>query len=189
MLHFNFKKKIMQKNWYVVRTKPGCEKRVAASFHRKKIEYFFPEKIQANTSLRSFRKKKDQITPLFSSYVFVHIDDLYVQSIKLVDGVVDLVYWQNEPAKIQEEEIGAIREFATDYQNIRVEKSFVDLNGKVKIIDGPQYLIDGNLLSVKNSVIKINLPTLGFVMTVEFAAENSLSKKVAFGNKILFSQS
>lgn len=179
----------MQKNWYVVRTKPGCEKRVATSFHKKKIEYFFPERAKNNTSLRSFIRKKDQTIPLFNSYVFVHIDDSYVQNIKSVDGVVNFVYWKNEPAKIQEEEIGAIREFTTDYQNIRVEKSVVDLNGKVKIIDGPQYLMEGNLLSVKNSVIKINLPSLGFVMTVEFAAENSLSKKVAFGNKSLFLQS
>lgn len=179
----------MQKNWYVVRTKPGYEKRVATSFHKKKIEYFFPEKIQSSTVLRSFRRKKDQTIPLFNSYVFVHIDDSFVQRIKSVDGVVNFVYWKNEPAKIKEEEIEAIREFTADYQNIKVEKSFVDLSGKVKIIDGPQYLMEGNLLSVKNSIIKINLPSLGFVMAVEFATENSLSKKVVFGNKDLFLQS
>ena len=176
----------MQKNWYVVRTKPGCEKRVAISFHKRKIEYFFPEKIKSNSS--SFRRKKDQSVPLFNSYVFVHIDDSLVHKIKLVDGVVNIVYWKNEPARIKEEEIDAIREFTADYQNIKVEKSFVDLNGRVKIIDGPQYLMEGNLLSVKNSIIKINLPSLGFVMTVEFASENSLSKKVVFGNKELFLQ-
>ena len=44
-----------------------------------------------------------------------------------MNGVVNLVYWKGKPAVIKKEEIEMIKEFIADYQDIRVEKTTVNI--------------------------------------------------------------
>lgn len=41
----------------------------------------------------------------------------------MVDGVLNLVYWKGKPATICENEIEIMKEFVSDYQDIKVEKN------------------------------------------------------------------
>ena len=41
----------MQKNWYIIYTKPKCEKKVASLLSKKKIENFLPVHWKEITSL------------------------------------------------------------------------------------------------------------------------------------------
>ncbi len=59
----------MQKNWYVIYTKPQSEKKVATLLTKKKIENFIP--LVSAEALRSWRHKL-VYRPLFKSYVFVY---------------------------------------------------------------------------------------------------------------------
>src|SRR5665647_2847675 len=105
----------MQKNWYILYTKAKCEKKVAASLTKRKIENFCPVN---RKEITEFRRKKTLVEPLFSSYVFVYIDESEINQVKQLNHVVNLVYWKGEPAIIQNEEIEEIKEFVTHHQNL-----------------------------------------------------------------------
>ena len=178
----------MQKSWYIIYTKPKCEKRIASILAKKKIENFFPLNSKQNEFTRR-GKRKSQLEPLFDGYVFVHISEMDIEMIREVDGVINLVYWRGQPAVIKKDEIDVIKEFTSDYQDIKVEKTYVDTNEIVSIIDAPKYLMEGNILSVKPSAIRVNLPSLGLIMIAEVNSDSTLSRKLSFGNKELLLQS
>lgn len=176
----------MQKNWYIIYTKPKCEKKVAATFSKRKIENFFPLNCR---EVKSLRKRKFLYEPLFDSYVFANMFEEDIKEIMTIDGVLNLVYWKGKPAIMREDEIEVIKEFTSDYQEIRLEKTRINPNEVARIIDGPDYSMEGNILKVKNNVLKVNLPSIGFNMIAEVSSENALGRKVLFGNKDLLLQS
>lgn len=157
------------KKWYVVYTRPRWEKKVAELLSRKKIEHYCPlNRVQKQWSDR----KKIVIEPLFSSYVFVHIDETEQTLMRSTDGVINFVYWLGKPAVVRSEEILAIREFLNDYKNVRLEKTTVNLNDIVRVIGGPLVMQKGQVVSVKNKTVKVILPSLGYMMQAELETSN-----------------
>src|SRR5665647_2314208 len=130
----------MQKNWYAVYTKPHCEKKVAVSLSKRKIETFCPLNC---IKLQSFRRSKTLQELLFKSYVFVNITEKETSLLKQADGVISLLYWMGKPAIIREDEIE--KEFINDHQNIELERMQVNTNDIARIVDGPSYSIDGKV--------------------------------------------
>jgi len=176
----------MQKNWYILYTKPKWEKKVAASLSKRKIENFFPlncKQINLYSKMRICRE------PLFESYIFVKIMESEFEKVKSVYGILNFVYWKGKPAIIQEEEIEVIREFITDHQNIKLEKTKVNLNDVAKVIDGSKYSMTGNVLTVKNTIVKVNLPSLGFTLVANIETETPLRTELSFGKRDLILQS
>lgn len=176
----------MQKNWYIIYTKPKCEKKVAATFSKKKIENFLPITCK---QVNSIWKSKLMYEPLFDSYIFANITETEIAKIRTVDGVVNLVYWKGKPATIRGNEIEAIREFTSDYRDIHLEKTLINPDEDVKVIDGPKYSMEGNLLTIKNTAIKVNLPSIGFMMIAKIDSENTIGREISFGNTGLLLQS
>ena len=170
----------MQKNWYIVYTKPKSEKKVAALLTKRKMENFCPLNCK---SMVQFRKSKLVYEPLFSSYVFVNLEENEIHLLKHIENVVSLVFWKGKPAVIHNEEIKAIKEFTGDHQNIKLEKTQVNLNGEPKADDNRSYSIDGKILMIKNKSIRVNLPSLGFTLVAELEGESVLGREVTFGNK------
>lgn len=171
----------MQKNWYLVYTKPKCEKKVAASLTKRKIENFCP---QNRIQIKQIRKSKLVDQPLFNSYVFVNIEVEKISYIRNIENVLNLVYWKGEPAIIKEEEISIIKEFITDHNDIRIEKTHVDEKDTPRIVDRPGFMIDGNLLTIKNKSIKVNLPSLGYTLIADVSKE----EEVVVGRQSTFSK-
>ena len=128
----------MQKNWYIVYTKPKCEKRVASTLSKRRIDNFFPLNCK---QVNYLRKSRLLYEPLFNSYVFAKISESEMTKIKLIDGVINFVFWRGQPAIVQKSEIEAIKEFTREYQDIRIEKTTVDLSGIVRMVDRPKYLV------------------------------------------------
>ena len=176
----------MQKNWYIIYTKPKCAKKVATRFTKRKIENFFPVNCK---QINTLKRRKMQEEPLFDSYVFAYIPESDITKIKMIDGVLNLVYWKGKPATICNNEIEVMKEFTTDYEDIKVEKTRVNPEDVARVIDDPKYSIDGNVLTVKNTTVKVNLRSIGFTMIAEVATENVLGREVSFGNKDLLLQS
>src|SRR5450432_1117213 len=157
------------KKWYVVYTRPRWDKKVADLLGRKKIEYYCPlNKVQRKWSDR----KKIVAEPLFSSYVFVHIDETEHLPVRITDGIINFVYWLGKPAVIRNEEIQAIRDFLNDYKSVRLEKTSVNLNDVVRVISGPLIMQKGQVVSVKTKTVKVILPSLGYMMQAELETSN-----------------
>lgn len=160
----------LDKNWYVVYTKPRWEKKVADILARKKIEHYCPlHFVQRQWSDR----KKLVAEPLFKSYVFVKAAEQDLLPVRATDGVMNFVYWLGKPAVVREEEINAIREFLADYRNVRLEKTEVSPNDTVRVIGGPLVTQKGQVVSVKNNkTVKVILPSLGYMMYAELEVSN-----------------
>src|SRR6185437_5466249 len=98
----------MQKNWYIIYTKAKCEKKVASILTKKRIENFIP---MNSKQVTSGRKRKVVQKPLFESYLFANMQEDEIREIKILDGVVNLVYWKQNLATIHKEEIEVMKEF------------------------------------------------------------------------------
>lgn len=176
----------MQKNWYAVYTKPHCEKKVAISFTKKKIENFCPLNC---IKIQSFRRNKILQEPLFKSYVFVNITEKETSLLKQVDGVISLLYWMGKPAIIREDEIEVIKEFINDHQNIELERTQVNTSDIARIVDGPSYSMEGKVFALKNKIVKVSLPSLGYIMVAKMEEESIFGKETTIFKNNSFLQS
>ena len=153
-----------EKKWYAVYTRARCEKKVSELLTRKDIENYCPlNKVKKQWADR----KKTVLEPLFTSYVFVRVSESDHIQLKKTDGVINLVYWLGRPAVIRDVEIDMIQRFLGEYQNIKLEKTSVNLNDMVRIVSGPLLNHEGQVVEVKNKTVKIVLPSLGYLMSAE----------------------
>jgi len=164
----------MQKNWYIVYTKPKHEKKVTNLLKKRKIETFCPINC---IRIQGFRHSKILEEPLFRSYVFINIANSEVFQIKHIDGVISLLYWMGKPAIIKEEEIEAIKEFTNDHQSIELEKAQVNVNDIISIRNDLAYSIESKVFSLKNKTVKIYLPSLGYVMVAKMEEESIFARE------------
>ena len=152
------------KNWYAVYTRPRWEKKVGELLNKKRIENYCP----VQKSVRQWSDRKKTIyEPLFTSYVFVYVEDLEQLPVRQTDGVLNFVYWLGRPAVIRTEEIDAIKDFLSENHTIRLEKIDVNLNDRIRIIDGPFDNWEGNVMEVKPKSVKVMLPSLGYAMVAD----------------------
>ena len=152
------------KNWYAVYTRPKWEKKVSELLSRKRIENYCP----LSKSIKQWSDRKKTIfEPLFTSYVFVHVNDTEHLPVKQTDGILNFVYWLGKPAVIKNDEIDTIKNFLSENQHIRLEKIDVNIDDKVKIIDGPFKLWEGNVTEIRPKSVKVLLPSLGYALVAE----------------------
>jgi len=173
----------MISNWYAVYTIPGRERKVASLLTRKGIKNYFPVN---NIISLSANNKKTSKEALFDSYVFVCIAESQLRSLKNVPGLLNFLYWRSKPAIINREEIEAVRQLTSAYHNIKVEKSSVDIDDTVRIIDEPIISFNENSASVRFQTLKIVLPSLGYTMIAERDKynEEKLQKELVFPGNI-----
>src|SRR6476660_5722218 len=160
---------ITKKHWYDLYTRPRWEKKVADLLEKKKIEVYCPlNKVEKQWADR----KKVVLEPLFSSYVFINVTEQEHVGIKQTDGVVNFVYWLNRPAVIRNEEIDTIKRFLNEYDHVTVERTQVNLNDRVRIINGPLMMWEGHVVEIRTNTVKITLPSLGQTLVAEIRKEN-----------------
>lgn len=160
---------ITKKQWYAVYTRSRWEKKVAELLERKKIEVYCPlNKVHRQWADR----KKTILEPLFTSYVFVNVTEQEHLGIRQTDGVINFVYWLNKPAVIRNDEIDTIKKFLNEYDYVSVEKTRVNLNDRVRIINGPLMMWEGNIVEIRTNTVKIALPSLGQTLVAEIRKDN-----------------
>lgn len=160
----------MEKNWYVLYTRSRCEKKVAALLQKRGFESYCPlNKLMKQWSDR----KKLVMEPLFTSYVFIKVPKHDLGNVKAVTtDIVNFVYWLGNPAVVKDDEIDGIKHFLGEYNNVKLEKIRVNLNDTVRIVDGPLVNMQGQVVAIGNTKIRMQLPSLGFLMTAEISIAN-----------------
>ncbi|MDB5021405.1 MAG: UpxY family transcription antiterminator, partial [Pedobacter sp.] len=62
--------------------------------------------------------------------------------------------------------------FITNHYNIKLERASLNIHDTVKILDGPFYELEGNIISIKKNYVKLLIPSLRFFMTAEIEISN-----------------
>lgn len=152
----------MEKKWYAIYTKPRWEKKVDKLLNEKGMESYCPlQKIQRQWSDR----KKIVEEPLFKSYVFVRISDEEQTELRMVNGVVNFVYWMGKPAIIKDKEIQTIRQFMNDYDNIEVTQMNIEAGSKVEVQSGVLMGKSGTVKQVLHKKVEVYIESIGFTLT------------------------
>jgi len=160
---------VKELKWYAVHTRKRWEKKVAHLLEKKGIEQYCP----LNKVCRQWSdRKKIVLEPLFNSYVFIRVTESDHLKVKETQGVLSLVQWLGKPAVIRDEEIETIKRFLNDYQNVQLERAHVNVNDRVRIIQGPLLSMEGSIIEVMSHSVKVILPSLGYTMTAQVPRSN-----------------
>lgn len=154
----------MTRNWYAVYTRPNKEKKVVSILCKKGIENYCP--VTSGESDKPAYKKPIP-HPLFNSFVFVQVAEAEIAALLTLPWVINVLYWRSKPAVISNREIDIVKKLTGNYSNIRLEKTSVDINAAVTILDEPTIAYNENSVSVKYKSVKVNLPSLGYTMIAE----------------------
>jgi transcription antitermination factor NusG len=158
-----------RKNWYVVYTKPRWEKKVYILLTDKNIEAYCP--------LNKVRKKwSDRIKwveePLFKSYVFVKVAAEDQARVRMINGVVNFVYWLGKPAVVKNKEIEIIRKFLNDHEEVWTEPIDLQEDAKVVIRRGAFMDKEARVVKVTNNKVRVLIESIGYSLVAIVARSN-----------------
>lgn len=146
------------KNWYIVYTRRGQEKKVAEILNRKKIETYCP--FNYNIPQTGYLRRSLH-EALFCCFCFVRISNEQIPELRKTNGVINIVFWLNKPVIVPDHEISLMKQFLYEYKLVKVEK--VDIQRKSK---SPANLVVANNDNrfYQTNTTKVMLPSLGYVM-------------------------
>jgi len=155
--------------WYAVYTKPRWEKKVHALLQGQGIESYCP--------LNRTRKKwSDRIKwvdePLFKSYVFVRIPENNQFDVRMVNGVVNFVYWLGKPAVVRDEEIELIRKFLGEYTDVTAEVLSIRPDARVRVQQGVLMNKVAKVLKVQGNKVRVVLESIGYSLIASVKKSN-----------------
>jgi transcription antitermination factor NusG len=159
----------MESKWYALYTRSRWEKKVSEQLNKLNIEAYCP----LNKVVRQWSDRKKVVEePLFTSYVFVRITKSQMSQVRTVIGVTNFVYWLGKPAIISEHEIETIQSFLSTYFNVKLEEFTINVKDTIKVLNGPFSEMEGKVISIKKTSVKVLLPSLRFFMTAEIEIDN-----------------
>lgn len=162
----------MERNWYLLCTKKQQEKKVTELLTKKGFENYCPFTNKERNISAS--KKVTERQPLFSSYVFVHITEAEIGSVKNIPDVINTVYWKSNPVIVHQEEINTIKMMADSYNSIQLEKTIVGVTEKITVMEENSSNYDNSVLTIKHKGLSVTLPSLGYRMIAK--RENVITK-------------
>jgi len=169
----------MERNWLIISTKQKQEQKVAEFLTKKGIQNFCPiVKVERKQGSKSILE--DQ--PLFTSFVFVSVNETEMQTVRTAPFFVNLVYWLTKPVIIKQEEINAIKMMAENYLNIRLEKTKVCINENISLIEENITDFKNNVMSIAHKGLTVTIPSLGYkiIGNREKSNEIIIKKNTAF---------
>jgi len=164
-----------EKRWYAVYTKPRWEKKVHGLLLGKGFEAYCP--------LNRVKKKwSDRMKwveePLFKSYVFVRLTADEMTDVRMINGIVNFVYWLGSPAIVKDKEIEAIRKFLDEYDEVRVEPLELKKDTKITIRKGVFMDKEAKVVQVLNNRVQVVIESLGYALVALIEKSNvQMSRK------------
>ena len=152
------------KHWYALYTKPRWEKKVHQRLLERGIETYCP--------LNKVRKQwSDRVKlveePLFKSYVFVRVEANAQTAVRMVNGVLNFVYWQGKPAVVKDREIEDIRRFLDEYEEVQLESLDLQPEDKVLIRSGVLMDKEATVVRVLHQAAEVVIESLGYKLVAQ----------------------
>ncbi|WP_029038385.1 UpxY family transcription antiterminator [Salinimicrobium xinjiangense] len=151
-------------NWYALYTKSRWEKKVAKELEENGIEAYCPQV----TEVRQWSdRKKKVISPLFKSYVFVHLEEKDRSKVFDIPGVVQYLFWLGKPAVIREVEIDTIKSWLEDERVEEIEVSHLSPGDQLTIAKGSFQGKQAKILQIGKKRLRLILKNLGLVVNIK----------------------
>ena len=145
--------------WYVLHTKPRCEKKLADTLKQRNIRVFCP----LQETVRQWSDRKKKVTePLFKSYLFVFLNDYEKEcaDVLMHQGAVRFLWWSAKPGVVHDREIQAIEDFLQSYKNSEITIE-IKKGQSVVIKEGPLKNRSGIVYQTKGDKVYLHLKSLG----------------------------
>lgn len=110
--------------------------------------------------------------PLFKSYVFVQAQEEEQQQVRMVNGVLNFVYWNGKPAIVKEEEIDTIRKFLNEYSDVEVKPMNLQANQAVMVKRGLLMNNTGRIRRLMNNKVEVLIESLGYTLVASLEKSN-----------------
>ena len=116
--------------------------------------------------------------PLFKSYVFVRLTADEMTDVRMINGIVNFVYWLGSPAIVKDKEIEAIRKFLDEYDEVRVEPLELKKDTKITIRKGVFMDKEAKVVQVLNNRVQVVIESLGYALVALIEKSNvQMSRK------------
>ena len=141
------KEKELETNWYAVYTRPRFEKQVQKGLLDQGIEGYLP----LIKTMRQWSDRKKMVeVPLFSSYVFVHINRSSYDQVLQTHGVVKYISFEGKAASIPSDQIDNLKiiidsneKVETTWESRRKGDQVIVTAGSLKGLKG-ELITEGN---------------------------------------------
>ena len=149
-------------NWYVIRTKPKFEIKVAENLNSLGITAYCP----VFSFIKQYSDRKKTVEkPLLPSYVLVSVEESNRVKVFSVPGVLRYMFSMGKPALVRQEEVEILKsELSNLYELSNSDK--LNKGEEFIIPKGPFKGIEGEIINRTNNKLRLKLKTLGLYMTV-----------------------
>lgn len=122
------------KRWFALYVQPRKEKVVEKELLKRGFEVYLP----IRTELRKWKDRKKIVEmPLFTSYIFTHIEDNDMWEIVQVSGCIKFIWFNGKPCPIPENQIDSIKMLLEKNIEIEFDNEILPSKGdRIKIIEG-----------------------------------------------------
>jgi transcription antitermination factor NusG len=153
-----------EKQWRIILTKPGAEKKVCDLLSKKSIEHYCPKNRKSRNISRS---GKAGFNPVFERYVFVNMTTMQESVIKQIDGIQHFIFWLGRPATIHLEELEMIKRFTEQHEDVVIEKTSVNISDKATALYYTQPHEAADDKEVSKEYRRLLLPSIGYALVAE----------------------
>lgn len=164
----------IQKNWYVLYTKPRHEFKAALQLDEIKYHHYLP----TVTKLKKWSDRKKKVTePIFRSYIFLFGTEKERLNALQLPSIVRTVCFRGNPAIVPEWQINNLKKMLEGNPEVFVSDQ-ITTGTHVRVVSGPFEGVEGIVTYVQNQrSLAVSIETLHRSILVILPAE-SVTKKV-----------
>ena len=158
--------------WYVLYTKPRHEKKVAQRLSAAGYTVYCPvQKVRRHWGDRT----KIIEEPLFSSYLFIQIEDSRRDEVFSFPGTLRYLFWLRRPAQVRQVEINTIQKWLGEYNHEDIDISDIIPGDLVRITSGQFAGEEAVLLDRRNHKAVVQLKELGIQLSLSLSNNDLLA--------------
>ncbi|MCX2452207.1 UpxY family transcription antiterminator [Pedobacter sp. PLR] len=170
---------LWRKQWLVIYTRPRWEKKVERLLQLQGIESYCPLRKVMN---QWADRIKQVDLPLFSSYVFVRINERDAYKVRQTIGVMNFVYYMAKPAVIKDQVIEKIREYSQNCPDVEVlSLQGINSGDRVRVKQGLFSDQDGTVIRVQGKNVILVFDHLNCVLVSNFPVSNVVLNTIHTG--------
>ena len=103
---------------------------------------------------------------MLSCYFFVKIQENEHRDVRMINGVVNFVYWQKKPAIVRENEMEDLMDFINSNQQVKIEFENINIGTEIEIKEGVFKNQKAIIQKIHNNKIELLLEFLNLKLVV-----------------------